>query len=165
MTNVLFVCLGNICRSPLAMGYFKHLLHQGGLEAHITTDSAGTSRYNIGDKPDIRTRRNAESHGISLSHKARQVTASDFELFDYLIVMDYDNQRDLMRLSNNPAAISHKVMLLRSFDPAPGNGAVLDPYYGSENDFEEVFQIMKRALPHLLDFLLKEHPVKINTAG
>ncbi len=151
--KVLFVCLGNICRSPLAMGYFNQLAEQRGLAKIMHADSAATSNYNIGDSPDFRTRKNAKENGLELSHCARQITPQDLQNFDFIVAMDYDNRKNIASLLTNPARQARKVLLLRDFDPQPGNGAVPDPYYGGDEEFAEVYTIIKRCMPYFMDFL------------
>ena len=99
MVSVLFVCLGNICRSPLAEALFMQKTSMKGLSAQYDADSCGTSRYNIGDSPDPRTLRNAASHGIRISHRARQLLKSDLEHFDHVLVMDAENMRSALSFS------------------------------------------------------------------
>ena len=96
--RVLFVCLGNICRSPLAEGIFRYKIKKKGLSGHFEVDSCGTSNYHIGDQPDHRTSENALNHGIRLSHQARQLFFEDLKKFDYLLAMDRDNLRNIKKL-------------------------------------------------------------------
>ena len=156
MTKVLFICLGNICRSPLAEGHFRNLVEAKSLANEFSVDSAGTSRYNIGEQPDHRTRKNAEKHGLTLNHKARQITPSDLTLFDYLVVMDNDNRENLVKLLTENGLGTENLFLLRQFDPKPGDGQVPDPYYFPDHKFEEVYQIVDRSNPALLDFILEK---------
>lgn len=155
--SVLMVCLGNICRSPLAEGVFNHLLAQEGLDGRIRVDSAGTGSWHVGESPDIRSIRTAAGRGVALSGTARQVRPEDFRRFDYIVAMDTDNLRDLERIRNGvggPAAL----YLLREFDPAGGPGAeVPDPYYGGPRGFEDVFDMVERSCRGLLDHILREH--------
>lgn len=157
MIKVLFVCLGNICRSPMAEGIFKQLLKEEGLENKIVVDSAGTGSWHIGELPDRRTRQIAEKHGILLNSRARQIHREDFETFDYILVADRSNLRDVERLAQGSANRKSKIMLIRDFDPVEPKSEVPDPYYGDLSDFEEVYQILDRSLRPFLDFIKQEH--------
>ncbi len=146
--NVLFVCLGNICRSPLAEALFVRAVQEEGLDIGI--DSAGTGDYHIGQLPDPRSRSCARRHGIELTHRARQVTAADFHTYDFLIAMDEDNAAELRRRA--PSGTANRVHLMREWDPA-GPGAVPDPYYGDDSDFEHVWHLCERSMPGFLSEL------------
>jgi protein-tyrosine phosphatase len=148
--SVLFVCLGNICRSPTAEGVFRHGAARHGLE--VVVDSAGTAAYHAGELPDPRTRRAAEARGIVLQHRARQVVSSDFARFDWVLAMDRANREDLVALA--PRALHPRIRLFRSFDPtAPEDAEVPDPYYGGPSGFEDVLDLCQRASEGLLRFL------------
>ena len=142
--KVLFVCLGNICRSPLAEAVFNHKIKQLNLQQHIFADSCGTGNYHIGDQPDPRTIQTAKKNGVEIWHQARQLSAEDLTGFDYLFAMDEQNKRSILRL---PAAgkHAHKIKLMREFDPQ-GQGDVPDPYYGTMHDFQHVFEMLDRTL-------------------
>jgi protein-tyrosine phosphatase len=144
MVKILFVCLGNICRSPLAEAVFCDYLKKKELsDSKVICDSAGTASYHIGSKADIRTRNNARNHGIDITHKARSMDESDFNNFDFIIAMDEKNLSFLkkMQAPNSRA----QLFLMRQFEqPNPMMADVPDPYYGNELDFEEVFQIVSR---------------------
>jgi len=155
--SVLFVCLGNICRSPLAEGIFKHILDGEGLSDRFRVDSAGTGSWHVGESPDHRSVRSAATHGVTLTGHARQVQPEDFKRFDYLVAMDQSN---LSHLEQFREAIGGEgaLYLLREFDPEGGPGAeVPDPYYGGPNGFEEVYAIVERSCRELLDHILEEH--------
>jgi protein-tyrosine phosphatase len=162
MTNpkklkVLFVCMGNICRSPLAEGVFRQQVTKAGLAARFTIDSAGTSAYHVGDPPDPRTTRVARARGIELAGKARQIRASDLHDFDYVLVMDEQNMARVQQLGNNAQATA-EVRMLRDFDEdASDDRDVPDPYYGGARGFEDVHDIVERACARLLDHIRKEH--------
>jgi protein-tyrosine phosphatase len=150
--RILFVCLGNICRSPLAEAIFNAKASDKNLSHLYPTDSCGTSNYNIGDNPDPRTIRSAARKKIPISHRARQLTQADLENFDLILAMDKNNLREILNLCT-PAQRS-KVNLMRRYDPQ-GNGDVPDPYYGDEMDFENVYEILERSIDSLLMELSK----------
>ncbi|GAB3267298.1 low molecular weight protein-tyrosine-phosphatase [Larkinella harenae] len=163
MINVLFVCLGNICRSPLAEGVFRQLIKERGLETALHCDSAGTSSYHIGDLPDRRTRENALEHGIRLTHRARKLAGEDLSQFDYLVAMDESNYEAIQYFSHRSTGLysEENTVLLREFDPAPGTGpgglSVPDPYYEDAAVFEEVYQIVYRSCENFLNYLIEQH--------
>lgn len=138
--NILFVCLGNICRSPLAQGLMDDLIAKNNLHDYIFTDSAGTGSWHIGSAPDPRTIQNALRHNISLPYFARQVCKDDFQIFDYIIAMDHQNLDNLKKIC--PSQSKSKLLKIRDFDRLEFGSNVPDPYYGSEEDFENVFQIL-----------------------
>lgn len=149
--RVLFVCLGNICRSPLAEAIFKHKVKARGWEQWIEGDSCGTSNYHIGDSPDPRTIANASKNGVRIDHCGRQLSIDDLNDFDYILAMDNSNYSNILRLPGSET-YAHKVQLMRNFDPA-GKGEVPDPYYGGEKGFQEVFDILDRTMEKFLDHL------------
>lgn len=147
-TAVLFVCLGNICRSPVAEGVFSRLVSEKGLSHLFEIDSAATSANHIGESPDPRTLRNSTRNNLQLSHKARQLQESDFHQFDYILAMDKNNLRDILNVA--PPDYTAQVALFASFDPDPGFEEVPDPYFGTEPDFQRVYELCKQAAHHLL---------------
>lgn len=153
MKKVLFVCLGNICRSPMGEGMFKSLIEGKGLNNKYLIDSAGTSANHIGEKADSRMRETALQHNIELTSRARQVLAEDFDIFDIIIVMDESNFRNLEIIANQNNKDSSKIRLMREFDNQPEDMNVPDPYYGGQKGFENVYQIIKRSCNNLLDYL------------
>jgi protein-tyrosine phosphatase len=153
--RILFVCMGNICRSPTAEGVLRHLVSERGLEGEIEIESAGTGGWHVGDPPDSRSAAAARKRGITLDGAARQVRADDFEDFDLLLAMDRDNLAELRALV--PSGSEHKVRMLREFeggrDPVAGGADldVPDPYYGGPNGFEDVLDQVEAACRGLLD--------------
>jgi protein-tyrosine phosphatase len=142
--GVLFVCLGNICRSPLAEGLFLHHIEKAGLSHRFRVESAGTGAWHVGHRPDRRSLAIAERRGIALPSLARQVATQDFHEFTYILCMDADNLHDLRRAA--PRASHAEIALVRAFDPEAEPGAeVPDPYHGGESDFENVYLMLDRA--------------------
>jgi protein-tyrosine phosphatase len=156
--RVLFVCLGNICRSPTAEGLMRRLVADAGLDGAVVVDSAGTAGWHIGDPPDRRSQHEAAARGVDISGlRGRQVGAHDFEQFELVLAMDADNQRDLLALAPTADAEA-RVRLLREFDPdavAAGDLEVGDPYYGGPEGFERVFDQIESACRGLLDHLTR----------
>jgi protein-tyrosine phosphatase len=153
--RVLFVCLGNICRSPLAEGIFNEKVKKAGLETFVEADSCGTSNYHIGSQPDPRTIANAFRNGITLNHCGRQFSVEDLRNFDYILAMDKSNYNNILRLPGSNE-FAHKVMLMRDFDPLEKGGEVPDPYHGGEQGFQNVFDILNRTMISFLAHLKKE---------
>ncbi len=153
--KVLFVCLGNICRSPLAEAVFKKKVHERGLADFIEADSCGTSNYHIGDSPDPRTIANARKNGVTIDHCGRQLTVEDIQSFDYIMAMDRANHRNILALPGSDD-YKHKVRLMREFDPLE-SGEVPDPYHGGEAHFQEVYEILDRTMEQFLDYLEAEY--------
>ena len=152
LLRVLFVCMGNICRSPMAEGTFRHRVMLAGLAGQIDCDSAGTYDYHVGEPPDSRAQRVARRRGYDLSsQRARQVRRSDFGEFDYVLAMDEINLRLLERLC--PPQHAHKLMLFMEFSTGSVSREVPDPYYGGEQDFEHVLDMVEQAAQELLDHL------------
>ncbi len=154
--TICFVCLGNICRSPLAEGVFQHLLKEQGMEDRIIVHSAGTGGWHVGARPDERMQSTANSYGIQLLSTAEQFQPSDFKRFDLVLAMDQTNKEslDYMGSGNVPKG---KLKMFREFDPAHnGDFDVPDPYYGGGKGFETVFDIVNRTCPPLLDFIKRE---------
>ncbi len=154
--RICFVCMGNICRSPLAEAVFRKLAQEAGLDGRYKVDSAGTIDYHIGEAPDSRMQRVAQGHGVQMEHRARQFTRRDFDLYDLIVALDPNNRQDLLRLAQTDIQ-REKIRMLREFDPEGGPRAgVPDPYYGGLDGFEEVYQIVNRACQGLLDHLEAE---------
>jgi protein-tyrosine phosphatase len=158
MVKVLFVCLGNICRSPMAEGIFQHLVEERGLQSKISCDSAGTSGFHAGEQADERMFSTAEAHHISLTHLSRKLVMDDYAAFNYIISMDDPNLDIILALQKKATQAgihaTPKILMMRSFDPEAGEDTdVPDPYYGGMNGFEEVYEILVRANENFLDFL------------
>jgi len=149
MPSVVFVCLGNICRSPTAEGVFRHLVEVEGLADKIQIDSSGTSNYHIGYAPDSRAQKQALKRGYDLSYlKARQATPEDFRKFDYICAMDQQNYNDLAVIS--PDGDIRNLHLFLDFAPDLKINQVPDPYYGGPNGFEDVLDMIEAASRGLL---------------
>ena len=155
-TKVLFVCLGNICRSPLAEAIFKTKISKRGFDHLVEADSCGTSNYHIGDKPDHRTIVNAKRNGVTIDHFGKQLSAQHMVEYDFILAMDQSNHRNILRLEEVGKNAS-KVSLMRSFDPDRDIDEVPDPYYGDERDFQKVFEILDHSVDSFIRFLEKEH--------
>ena len=148
-TSVLFVCMGNICRSPSADGIFRHRLAQTGWRDEVAVDSAGTHSYHIGHAPDERTQAAAQRRGYDLSAlRARRVQAGDFERFDWIVAMDNANVAELM--ARCPAEYRHKIVRLMDFSTRYDATEVPDPYYGGGQGFETVLDYIEDGVDGLL---------------
>ena len=150
--RMLFVCLGNICRSPTAEGVMRHLVEEEGLGGEIELDSAGTGGWHVGDSPDPRSREAARRRGIVVAGAARQVSRADFDDFDLILAMDRANLRDLREIA--PPDGRAELKLLREFDPDSAGGGDLDvpdPYYGGPDGFDDVLDLVEAACRGLLD--------------
>jgi protein-tyrosine phosphatase len=156
--RVLFVCLGNICRSPLAEAVFNHKIQQSGLDGHFEVDSCGTGDYHIGEPPDPRTLANARKNGISVNHFCRQLTVDDLSYFDYVLAMDNSNLQNILSLDGSDHH-SHKVSLLREFDSEGKGLEVPDPYFGGEEGFDLVYSILDRSLDGFIAYVRQTHSV------
>ena len=157
MVRVCFVCLGNICRSPMAEGIMRSFVRGARLHDQIEVDSAGLGAYHVGEMPDRRAQEASRARGVTLNSSARQFTADDFERFDYVVAMDVENHEDLLDLAPDAAAKA-TVRLLRSFDPAaPADAEVPDPYYGGPRGFDHIFNMCEAACQGLLDTIRREH--------
>lgn len=155
MVKVLFVCMGNICRSPTAHGVFQRLVEQTGLHQHIEIDSAGTHAYHIGNPPDSRAQAAALRRGIDLSlQRARRIAADDFKRFDYILAMDQDNL-SLLRTACPPQHV-HKLSLFLEYAPELKIQEVPDPYYGGATGFEQVLDLVEIASEGLLRHLRQQ---------
>jgi protein-tyrosine phosphatase len=153
LRRVLFVCLGNICRSPMAEALFSHHAQQAGRLDEFEIDSAGTANWEVGSPPDSRMRRTAARHGVPLDGRARQFRVADFDRFDVILAMDRENRSHLIWMARDERDRA-KVHLMREFDPQAGDSLdVPDPYDGGERAFEEVYQMLDRTTQRLLETL------------
>jgi len=156
MVKVLFVCMGNICRSPSGQGMFEYLVEQAGLSAHIQVDSAGTHSYHVGSAPDERAQAAAARRGIDLSdQRARRVSEADFIEFDYILAMDRSNYADLEELALPD--YRERLHLLMDFAPQLSEDEVPDPYYGGSRGFERVLDLIEAAAHGLLADIRQKH--------
>ena len=152
-TSILFVCLGNICRSPLAEGIFLHTARERGVADRFTVDSCGTGGWHVGERPDKRARAVAKKNGVELPSIGRALDAPrDFDRFHWIIPMDRQNKADLL----DAGAPQERTRLLRSFDPALAGAAeseieVPDPYWGGDDGFDQVFRMIRAACEGMLD--------------
>lgn len=154
--KVLFVCLGNICRSPTAHGVFEHMVIQRGLQSRIEVDSCGTGDWHIGHAPDPRASAEALSRGYDLSHlRARQVIKEDFEHFDYILAMDMQNLADLQAM--RPQSYAGCLDLFMAFAENTDITQVPDPYYGGDQGFAQVLDLIETASIGLLRDMGFEH--------
>lgn len=142
--RILFVCLGNICRSPTAEGVMRHLLRERGLDDRVEVASAGTGSWHVGSPPDPRSAAAAQRRGIALEGAAQQVTPADFADYDLLVAMDRSNERDLLALAPDDAGRAKVRLLLDDAD-------VPDPYYGGPSGFDDVVALVHEACRRLLD--------------
>ena len=153
--RIMFVCLGNICRSPLAHGVFRGLVAEAGLEGRFEIASSGTGAWHIGEQPHARMRQTARKQGVSLDGlRAQQFIAEDLDTFDHIFVMDKSNLHDVLLLDDDDR-YGHKVRLFRELDPDPGDFQVPDPYY--EGRFDHVYAIVERTARTLRDHLIEEY--------
>ncbi len=158
--GVLFVCHGNICRSPAAEAAFRSAVKERNLLERFLIDSAGTAGYHIGELAHRSTRRVAETYGLKIEHRARQFIVEDFSRFQYILAMDRFNMVELERQTRNEDDRG-RLMMYRRFDPRSQGGEardVPDPYYGELSGFEGVQEIMIRTSPVIIDWIMGQHP-------
>lgn len=151
--SILFVCLGNICRSPAAEGVMQAIVDEEGAAARFTIDSAGTGNYHIGDLPDQRMRIHARRRGYELTHRCRQVRTYDFDDFDIIVAMDASNERNLRRIAPSPEAEAKIVQMSEFVDIASRYDHIPDPYYEGAEGFELVLDLLQSACRNLYDAL------------
>ncbi|WP_457669089.1 low molecular weight protein-tyrosine-phosphatase [Thiolapillus sp.] len=156
VVSVLFVCMGNICRSPTAHGVFRKLVQDEGLDQLIQIDSAGTHAYHVGSPPDRRAQATALGRNLDLSDlRGRQVEMEDFHRFDYVLAMDNENLDILNQLC--PIGMQAKLRLFMDYAPDYGMSEVPDPYYGGDRGFEQVFDMIEEASKGLLEDIRQRH--------
>lgn len=150
--KILFVCTGNICRSPTAASVFLAKIRDAGLQDQVSVDSAGTHGFHVGEAPDARTQRAAKKRGYELGHlRARQITKDDFANYDLILAMDWENHARLQQMSGRQ--FHHKIKLLMSFATEHESAVVPDPYYGGADGFELVLDYAEDAATNLVDFV------------
>ena len=153
--KILFVCLGNICRSPAAEGVFKQKIKDRNLENLFFVDSAGTGGWHIGNLADPRMRETALSRGIELTSRSRQIENNDIYEFDHIIVMDKDNLHAVKSLiKDKPYPLNSKIKLILSYSKESQLDEVPDPYYGGQNGFDQVLDLLESAIDGLIDSLI-----------
>ena len=157
--RVLFVCMGNICRSPTAEGVFAALVKSENIENRFTIDSAGTHAYHTGDTPDLRAQKAAKDRGVNLAKlKARKVVVGDYDDFDYLLVMDDDNHKIVMEFC--PEEHRHKIKHFLEYAPHLDTLEVPDPYYGGKYGFERVLDMVEEASAGFLNSLKQSGEIR-----
>jgi protein-tyrosine phosphatase len=160
MVKVLFVCLGNICRSPTAEGVFRQLVQRATLTDYIEIDSAGTHAYHVGDPPDRRAQAAAARRGVDLSRqRGRQATRRDIEEFDYILAMDRENLHNLQAIC--PAGLESKLRLFLEFADECVEKEVPDPYFGGESGFDRVLDMIEDAAHGLLEDIRQQHATRL----
>ncbi|NEN90878.1 MAG: low molecular weight phosphotyrosine protein phosphatase [Okeania sp. SIO3H1] len=159
--KLLFVCLGNICRSPSAENIMNHLIEKANLSGRIVCDSAGTGGYHIGSPPDSRMTYAAKMRGITLKGAARKFQVEDFDNFDLILTMDKDNYQDVLRL-DTAGKYQDKVKLMCDFCRYFDVQEVPDPYYGGQDGFDYVIEILLDACEGLLDYIINQKKIEID---
>ena len=156
--KLLFVCMGNICRSPSAEGVFQKLIDEADLNDQFSIDSAGTHAYHVGQPPDGRSQQAAAARGVEIGHqRARQVTVEDLDVFDLLLAMDKQNYHAMQDLALNDQQ-RQRIRLMMGFAPLLPEQEVPDPYYGQGQGFERVLNLLEHAADGLLQSLLEDRP-------
>lgn len=152
-SKVMFVCLGNICRSPMAEAVFNHIAAEKGISDSVIAASSGTAGYHEGGNADSRTIKTLRSHGVPINHTAHKIAKADIAGYDLIFAMDSENLHNIERLAG---VADKKIMLFRKYDPK-GSGDVPDPYYGSEADFEIVYDMCLRTCEKIIEYIMKEN--------
>ena len=158
--KILFVCLGNICRSPAADGILKAQVRERGLDHLFEIDSCGIGSWHIGQLPDSRMRRHGQDHGYRFDHRARQISKDDFTRFDRIIVMDNDNYRAVSSLAPDKSYLDKVEMIARYLRHHKGQTTVPDPYYGNDRDFEFVIELLEDACEGIIDDILPKQTIR-----
>ena len=153
--GVMFVCLGNICRSPLAEAIFEDKVFNRGLRNSFTIRSSGTSNFHVNETADKRTIAVARLHNIPMKHLVSQLKDKDFRKYDYIIVMDNENKANALKIA--PKDADYQLHLMREFDTIDKGGEVADPWYGDMEDFEKCFETLERCTENFLEFLIDKH--------
>ncbi len=158
--RIMFVCLGNICRSPLAEYVFRKKMQEAGLDDVFDVQSTGTGHWHVGQQADTRMRRKAAEYGLTLDpHRGRQLEAGDLAEFDHIFAMDKNNLHDVLFLDASDE-YGHKVRLFRELDPEPDDYQVPDPYHGGARGFENVYRIVDRTVEKMIERLEQEYDLR-----
>ena len=152
-TKLLFVCLGNICRSPAAEGIFNHLVRENQLQEHFGAESAGIGHWHVGDLPDRRMRAHGAQHGYLFDSRARQFSPDDFNHYDLIIAMDQQNANDIRSMATSPHDLRKVRLMAEYLRHHPMHRHIPDPYYGSDQQFELVIELLEYACQGLLESL------------
>ncbi len=159
--GILFICLGNICRSPAAQGVMQHFVDQRNLTEYFNIDSAGEGSWHVGDLPDRRMRAHGGKRGYEFTHRARQFRAgTDFDRFDFIVTMDDENFRDISAMANGEEQRGKVVRMSGFFERFKGADSVPDPYYGGADAFERALDLIEDGCQNLLDYLIKKYNLR-----
>ena len=153
--GVMFVCLGNICRSPLAEAIFNSKLEKLQLSSFFEVESCGTADYHVGEEPDKRTINVARKHNVPMNHLAQQLKPYHFQQFNYLVVMDESNKSNTLEVA--PTSAGYELFMMRECDSIDKGSAVIDPWFGDLEGFEECYQTLDRSCDGFLHFLVEKH--------
>ena len=155
--KIMFVCMGNICRSPLAEAVFHKMISENNLHDKYLSDSSGVTGYHIGERADHRMRETASGHGVIINHRAKKLTQKHIREYDLVLAMDYSNMQEIKQIAGN-IFNSEKIKMFRDFDPVQNDGKeVPDPYYGCPKGFDNVYTIVERTCKSLLDIMEKQN--------
>ncbi len=154
--KVLFICLGNICRSPAAEGIMKHIVDEAGRSSDFAIDSAGMGDWHVGQLPDRRMRSHGQSHGYTFDSRARQFGTADFDRFDTIVTMDDNNRREVLAMARTSADRAKVVGMASFLTSHPGQTDIPDPYYGGDNDFELVIDLLEDACQSLFNSIVNK---------